>query len=163
MLYSLWQIITQVDWKKAGGDSFVQLWVGLNLAFFAWEKYQGALGWPRSRCEQIIRAISASLLDQSQIPIVLFLAECSKLAILVLDKFAAICRWSAGAAFLIGIYVLYGAKCGTWDWVLILPTAAYVCVSFGAFGINRIIGLFILPRTVKITNEISRADQATRN
>ena len=163
MLYSVWQFLTQIDWNKAGGDSFVQLWVGLNLAFFAWDRYRGALGWPRRSCEQIINAISASLLDQSQIPVVVVLAKSSKIATLVLHKFAAICRWSALAAVLLGIYVLYNAKCGAWDWILILPTAVYVCASFVALCITMVFGRFILPTTVEITEVIKKADEATRD
>ena len=150
-----------------GGDSFVQLWTGLNLAFFAWDKYQGLLGFPRDKCEQIIDAITANVLDQpgQRVRIVEFLAKSSKFPIKVLHLICQVCRYFAGVAFLIGVWSLYIGNCDSWDWVLMLPTLFYLGVSLVAWGTTALFGycLDLVPRTDTIAEEIKQAAQATKD
>ena len=150
-----------------GGDSFVQLWTGLNLAFFAWDKYQGLLGFPRHKCEQIVDAITANVLDQpgQRIRIVEILAKSSKYPIKVLHLICQVCRYSAGVAFLIGVWSLYVGNCDSWDWVLMLPTLFYLGVSLVVWGATALFGwcLDLVPRTDKIEEEIKQAAQATKD
>jgi hypothetical protein len=159
--------LSQIYHDHLGGDSFVQLWTGLNLAFFAWDRYQGLLGSPRRKCEQIIEAITANVLDQPEqrIRIVAFLARFSKYPTMVLHLICQVCRYCAGVLFLIGVWSLYIGNCDSWDLILILPTAFYLIVSILALAITAFLGwcLGLVPRTVKIVEEIKKAAQATKN
>lgn len=168
LVAAIWLLsLSHSDRNHLGGDSFVQLWTGLNLAFFAWDKYQGLLGFPRHKCERIIEAISASVLDQPgrRIWIVDFLARSSKSPIKVLHLICQVCRYTAGAGFVLGVWSLYYAYCDSWDWVLMLPTFFYLSVSLLAWGATAVVGwcLHLVPTTDKIEEQIKDVAQATKN
>ena len=158
------QFFKSVDWPNAGGDSFVQLWTGLNLAFLAWDKYQGVLGAPLLRSEQIIEATANNLLDYGRYPrIVKFFAVSLQVPRFVLKCFHYVCRVLAGACFLFGVFLLYAHRCASWDWVLILPTIAYVVVGLVALIVTGFLGYFLEPASgAKVAKEIKQAEAASK-
>ena len=168
MLYSIWQFLSRIDWNKAGGDSFVELWAGLNLAFFAWDKYQEALSWPRRKCEQIIEVTTCNILDKpQQVRIVALFARWSKLPASILSWLCRICRWLAILAFVVGVYMLYTERYSPWDWILILPTLTYLFISAAFLVVFFIITGFVgwcfgqIPTEAQIAREIQNAADTT--
>jgi hypothetical protein len=164
----LQSFVAGIDWGQAGGESFVQLWTGLNLAFVAWKNYREELSWPLIKCEQIIAASTLNILDkpEPQVRVVVFFAKFSRIPLAVLPWFATICRAAAGLAFLIGIFVLYAHWCAAWDWMLMLPTLAYVSLSALALGVTAFGGwcLGVLPPGgSQVAEQIEKVDQATKN
>jgi hypothetical protein len=154
------------DSSVFGGDSFVQLWTGLNLAFVAWDRYQDALSWPRDKCEQIIESTTCNILDKEQKGIVAVFVRWSKTPIKILRYACFICRWSAALGFGIGVYLLYAHKLGAWDGLLILPTVLYFGLSSICLGIFWVItasvGRLVPSITQQIATEIKETGASTQ-
>ncbi len=166
VLFSLWGYLAPVDWSKVGGESFVQLWTGLNLAFVAWDKYKEALNLPRNKCEDIINAATCNVLDSgTKTRIGDHFVKWSKFIIFVLRWFWRLSWVSAIIAALCGVYVLYVNHCGPWDWILILPTAVYVGVTIFVLCIFWIITNFVgwcVGPGEGLAGEIDKLDRSTR-
>lgn len=164
--FNLWQSLAPVDWSKTGGESFVQLWTGLNLAFVAWDKYKEALNLPRKKCEEIINAATCNILDrETKTRIGNHFVRWSKYIVFLLRWFWRLSWGSAIVAFGCGVYVLYVNHCGPWDWILILPTLVYVGVtSIGLFIfwiITAFVGWCVGPGG-GLAGEIDKLDRSTR-
>jgi hypothetical protein len=166
---ALWQFLPAIDWPNAGGESFIQLWTGLNLAFVAWDKYQEVLDWPRIKCERMIETATCNILETHRIPLANFFLRWSKVPALILKCFWCVCGASAGAAFLTGVYMLYANQTGAWDWIMILPTAAYVIFAFINLGIFWAFIRFMTmcckvttPAEAQIVKAITDLDKETR-
>lgn len=160
-----------IDWTKAGGESFVQLWTGLNLAFVAWDKYQDALDWPRRKCDQIIEKTSCNVLDlPSRMKIVDLFLKWSKGPVIAHRWAWRICWTVALVAGLVGFYMLYVGRTGAWAVLLALPTVAYVSFSLINLTIFAVLTLVVgwccktvgAGTTAEIRKDIEELDESTR-
>ena len=135
VLTQAWHWLTIFDWNKTGGESFVQIWTALNVAFIAWDKFQEALNVPRRRCEAIIDRATCSYLDnQTRILVVDLFRKTSVVSIKLHEILIRICYVCALIAALIGFDQLYTARYGSWDIYLVCPMVFYVGFSLIAWG-----------------------------
>ena len=128
-----------------GGESFVELFVGLNLAFTAFEQFSYRTRYATSRINTILNSTILSFKDKESqghaqwiIGYILFGSKKCH------DIVYHTCRYAALAYGLAGVVLLYIDLSGSWSWVLATPIAIYYILLYLSLGI-----LYTICRTLK--------------
>ena len=114
---------------KAGGESFVQLWTALNIAFIGWDKYQNVLNIPRDRHNKIINDTASSLLETDKRRLVEKFRQWSRLSLRLHAKVWLACLVLAGISTASGIWMLYVGCYNPLDFLVAVPTIGYAACS----------------------------------